>query len=474
MKIDLKKVMFHALTNVNEDVSYYGEIYLEKNERWIMKKPIAFTWNLLKIRMHYRNRKQTKRLRLKGMGLVDMRRIYYRHQSSVIARSLMRYQKMIADIWGSLLVPLLEEDFLYEVVEKKLEVTGFAKIRKKYQNNQIPITEIYSKISAELHVQLTPDLELMLVKKTVQTNAYIKEVFEALSTAQIPIIGVIQSCYPKELFLEILQEIYERSEGKEIVFLGSSNHSLVTLFQTFYGNAQVVEWSYLAADMPKDEEGWWNVFEYMPSLCGLTGDALGEALGFQAPSYSLERGKREFISSWIQNREHEVSREELERGISHYLSSYFDDRNREKELFLVDITEGGMGWQNFQKKFYELYPDDKVTHISLADLLWEEENQPEDMEDWKEILYRFDSILQMDAPILVRILEQEISYVQPTVLPRGKKELFQKILEEFVRTMKPFLEEDLGIPNISGKEMSDLLYAGKDELIQLKRRMMGS
>lgn len=206
MKIDLKKVMFHALTNVNADVSYYGEIYLEKNNRWIMTRPMTFVWNLLKIRIHYRKKKQTHSLRLTGMNVVDMRKIYYRHQSSVTARSLMRYKHMILDVWGSLLVPLLEEDSLYEAIEKKLEVKGFAKVRKKYQNNQISIEEIYSKISRELHLQLTPDLELSIVKQTVQINAYIKEVLEAISTNHIPMIGVINSCYPREIFLEILKE----------------------------------------------------------------------------------------------------------------------------------------------------------------------------------------------------------------------------------------------------------------------------
>lgn len=44
-----------------------------------------------------------------------------------------------------------------------------------------------------------------------------------------------------------------------------------------------------------------------------------------------------------------------------------------------------MGWKGFQDKFYEIDPKSRVTHVSLEDLLWEEENQPEDMEDWKEV-----------------------------------------------------------------------------------------
>lgn len=49
------------------------------------------------------------------------------------------------------------------------------------------------------------------------------------------------------------------------------------------------------------------------------------------------------------------------------------------------FTEGSMGWKGFQDKFYEIDPKSRVTHVSLEDLLWEEENQPEDMEDWKEV-----------------------------------------------------------------------------------------
>lgn len=596
MKIDWKKVMFHALTNVNADVSYYGEIYLEKNNRWIMTRPVTFAWNLLKIRIHYRKKTQTRSLRLTGMNEVDMRKIYYRHQSSVTARSLMRYKHMILDVWGSLLVPLLEEDSLYEVIEKKLEVEGFAKIRKKYQNNEISIEEIYAKISRELHLQLTPDLELSIIKQTVQTNAYLKEVLEALSTNHIPMIGVINSCYPREIFLEILrekgipfltevhvtsefrmnikkmvmlfaqnyknadplyhrgvviysgdyenyvkhqrkrwytafyypvperflamhplpkfhelfgtvykkivamgiysgfashsdvyksmylyvapvvcgllQEIRKRSKGREVVFLGPGEHGLVTLFHTFFGQAAVVEWSYVAANMPKEDTQWQDIFEKMPSLCTLTEDSIGYAMNFTAPAHTLGKSQDEFILYWNQYQGQRASANEIEKGISKYIQSYFDDGNTEKEIFLVDITEGCNGQKSFEERIRAIYPDRKVEYFSLSRLFSEVGIEQEKQEELKTVLYSFDHILQMDSPILIQILEEEISYVQPPVFPVGKKELFLKILEEYIRTMKPLLDEDVGIPNISGEEMFELLYAGKDEIVQLKRRMM--
>lgn len=228
MKRDFKKEFFHAITNATEDTSYYSEIYLEENLSTFHQKPFTFLYNLLKIRWYYQFSNGEKELHLKGTKQTRWDYIYYRHKSFVIISMLSKYNCLFTDILGSLLIPSIDSNTLYEMVEQELSIPGFAKIRCEYDQKDVPIHTIYQKISSDLNRTINPNREMELFAQTLLVNSFVQEILESIVSQSIPVKAIIDSSYPPEFFEQYLSHIGS-GYFTEILTTGSKQKKLLTL-----------------------------------------------------------------------------------------------------------------------------------------------------------------------------------------------------------------------------------------------------
>ncbi len=206
MKINLQKVLFHTLTNQNGEVSYYGEVYLKKSSNWVSSEPVAFAWNLIKLRFHYGILKSKKPLKLKGTKDQNIHLNYHRLKLSQSLKGLLDYKHVITDVLGSLLQSTFSEETLFRQLEKEFGIKGFAAMRKKYQNTCVPIKRIYQKLEKKLQVTLSPEREMELAAHAMILNPFVLETLDAAAANYIKVTGIIDSCYPREFFEEAFRK----------------------------------------------------------------------------------------------------------------------------------------------------------------------------------------------------------------------------------------------------------------------------
>lgn len=585
--MNLQKVLFHTLTNQNGEVSYYGEVYLKKSSNWVTSEPVAFAWNLMKIRFHYGVLKSKKPLKLKGTKDQNIHLNYHRLKLSQSLKGLLDYKHVITDVWGSLLQPAVSEDTLFKQLEQEFEVKGFAKARQKYQNTCCPITRIYQKLERQFQVALSPEREMELVSNTILLNPFVLETLDAAAANYIKVTGIIDSCYPKKFFedalekkgihciselvltseeqksapklvttyvqkfkkqekgyekrvrifasdykqyilkqrrkgntatyyplpeqflirnalphfetvfgdfyqkvegilnysrpftrseeyqiaslylapvaFEFLRRVAEKGKDKKIIFLGSSRHFLVQLFEKYFGKTSTIEWSYLAGNQPRKPDDWDRIFKKMPFLQKISADRIAAGFGFLAPDYKLERVRNEFISCWQKHMDRQVEEQD---GIESYLHSLFP---KEQKVLVVDLTENSMGSESFFRKMKEYNISKECDHFSLCEMLREGKTEAEDLERVEAL---FHSILQIELPVLLRIGKDRISFAQPYMLPTGGKEKLYCGMEEYFRIMQTMSVEQKRIPHISAREIEALLLAGETSIQQLQRRVV--
>ena len=204
--MNIKKMIFHTFTNHGGEVSYYGEAYLVKCGSMAARKPFKFAWNLMKINFHYGIAKSKAPLNLSGIKEKDINQVYSRLKLTQNMRIMLDYKHLITDLWGSLLKPVLSEEALYKILEDDLQIEGFAKARKKFDDKKLSIEEIYNKIEKEVQKPVSPDLEIEMVSNTVIVNPYVLDILDTVAANHTSITALIDSSYPEEMFNDILRK----------------------------------------------------------------------------------------------------------------------------------------------------------------------------------------------------------------------------------------------------------------------------
>ena len=204
--MNIKKMIFHTFTNHGGEVSYYGEAYLVKCGSMAARKPFKFAWNLMKINFHYGIAKSKAPLNLSGIKEKDINQVYSRLKLTQNMRIMLDYKHLITDLWGSLLKPVLSGEALYKIMEDDLQIEGFAKARKKFDDKKLPIEEIYNKIEKEVQKPVSPDLEIEMVSDAVIVNPYVLEILDTVASNHTSITAVIDSSYPEEMFNDLLKK----------------------------------------------------------------------------------------------------------------------------------------------------------------------------------------------------------------------------------------------------------------------------
>ena len=260
-----------------------------------------------------------------------------------------------------------------------------------------------------------------------------------------------------------LQEAEERSEGREVVFIGSGNHILVKIFQKYWKNASVIEWSYIAANQPEKSDEWQIIFNKMPFLEKISADRIAEGLGFSAPSYKLERVRGEFIKKWSQSKYDGFGGYD---GVQIYLQSMLCNK---KSVLFVDLTENSMGGKSLLDKIeqYNIVLD--YNYFSLNTYFCENKIEKEIGEKAEGLFHR---IMQIELPVLLKISMDRISFAQPPMFPPGEKERIYSGMEEYVRIMSDMVKKNNRVPKISAREIVELLLAGETSIQRVSRRFI--
>ena len=218
----LKKKLFHLLTSANADVAFYTEAYITSNKEWIMKRPIVFALNLVKINFNclilHRNYSFKELL----PGRKCLARIHRRPKVYLFAVELMKYPYIITDVFGSLFEMTVDFDTIYRKIEDTYHLPGFADLRKKKANNSKTISSIYEELSQELSATISKDIEISLLKEHLILNPYLKKALDIAIYNKTAVIGILDSSYSKEdledLFSDYsikLTDLYVTSERKQ-------------------------------------------------------------------------------------------------------------------------------------------------------------------------------------------------------------------------------------------------------------------
>jgi hypothetical protein len=201
-----KKKIFHILTSGNADIAFYTEAYVASNKEWVMKRPVLFAINLLKINFYCLVLHKNYSIKELVPGRKCIARIHRRPKVYQYSADLMKYPFIITDIFHSLLELSEEIDTIYQRIEKNYNLPGFYDLRKKKANNYITIDNIYEELSRDLSVTLSKDIEINMLKKYLVLNPYLKKALEIAAYNNSSIIGILETSYSKEDIEDILNE----------------------------------------------------------------------------------------------------------------------------------------------------------------------------------------------------------------------------------------------------------------------------
>ncbi len=201
-----KKKIFHLLTSGNADIAFYTEAYVAANKEWVMKRPVLFAINLMKINFYCLILHKNYSIKELVPGRKCIARIHRRPKVYQYSTELMKYPYIITDIFHSLLELSEEFDTIYRKIEKTYNLPGFYELRCKKDNNFRSITSIYEEISKDLSVTLSKDIEIDMVKKHLVLNPYLKKAFEIASYNSSTVVGILETSYSKEDMEDILND----------------------------------------------------------------------------------------------------------------------------------------------------------------------------------------------------------------------------------------------------------------------------
>lgn len=204
---NVMKKVYHTLTQGNADISFYTEAFVVSNKEWIMKKPITFAMNLVKINIDCRI--PHRKYMIKGLvpGKKCIARIHRRPKVYQYAMALIRFTYIITDVFHFLLEYTLDRESIYQKIEEEYSLPGFQKLRKKNENKYKSITSIYKEISKELNVTVIKDIEIAMMKRYLIINPYVNKALEIVAYNKSKIIAIIETSYSVEDIKDILGEV---------------------------------------------------------------------------------------------------------------------------------------------------------------------------------------------------------------------------------------------------------------------------
>lgn len=209
VKIIIKKMAksgYRLVTSSNADTLYYSRIFIDKNREKVKKSPIKFLLGLLRINwLCYTGRKKTLQKELispeVGIGSFISRPKVFR-----FAEQFIGYTDLILDMDYCLFVTTKPMSEIFEEVEEKLQISGFAKMRLQYDSKAKTISQIYQEISTALEMEISPDIEIEQFQKSIIINPYIAKALSIVSYNSVCITAYLDTSYDKKIYERICKD----------------------------------------------------------------------------------------------------------------------------------------------------------------------------------------------------------------------------------------------------------------------------
>lgn len=209
VKIIIKKFEksgYRLFTSLNADTLYYSRIYIDKNREKAKKNLIKFLLRLLRINwLCYTGQKETLQQELisqeDGIDSFIRRPKIFR-----FAEQFIGYSDLIIDMDNCVFVMTKTMKQIYDEVEEKLQINGFANIRIQYDSRTKTIYQIYQEISTTLEIEILPDIEIEEFQKSIVINPYIAKALSIVKYNSVSITAYIDTSYDKKIYEKICND----------------------------------------------------------------------------------------------------------------------------------------------------------------------------------------------------------------------------------------------------------------------------
>lgn len=206
LPIDYVRKLYDFLTEGNEDVNFCCLCLHNQNREAAINNPISFGINLVKLNVLCRIPFVKKYVFSKKIGENYLSSVYVRPTITELASGLLDNVAVVTDIFDCAIDSLKTDSEIFEIIEQKTNVTGFAKLRRKYDDKSETIENIYKKINSKLNSSLDYHTELDLRMKLYIPNKYVVRLLDIAVFNNLKIYACIKSSLPREFIEAVMKE----------------------------------------------------------------------------------------------------------------------------------------------------------------------------------------------------------------------------------------------------------------------------
>lgn len=219
--LDFVRKIYNFLTTGNDDVNFYCMCVQNQNREAATNSPIKFALTLVKINVLCRLPCGKKRIFCESIGNTYLSEIFVRPLISELASGMLDNTHAVTDIFGSAFTLTKSKNEIFKIIEADCGVRGFAKLREKYDDDNICIKDIYKKINSQLCSTVDYKIELAQTAKYYVSNRYIIRMLDIAKCNGLDVTAIVKTCYPREFIETMLKKhdilcdrVYISSEGK--------------------------------------------------------------------------------------------------------------------------------------------------------------------------------------------------------------------------------------------------------------------
>ena len=206
LSVDFIRKLFTLLTNGNAQIKFHTICMQNRNREKAANQPVAFGLKLLGYNVWYRLPLIRDIPIGRTIGKNYLTHSYLRLPVEDWSSEILENPAAVCDVEQSLLLPVLSPESFFKKLEEMLDFRGFAAVRSRYQDCQMPLEEIYHQINRELSTHFSWKQELTLARTYLIPNRYLIRLLDIAAYHGVQIHLVMDSSYPRTFFEEILRQ----------------------------------------------------------------------------------------------------------------------------------------------------------------------------------------------------------------------------------------------------------------------------
>lgn len=206
LSVDFVRKIFWILTNGNAQIKFHTICMQNRDREKATNRPVEFGLKLLGYNLWYRLPLLREIPIGRQIGKDYLTRQYLRLPVEDLASEILENPQAVCDVENSLFLPVLSQDAFFEKLENVFDCPGFAKMRRRYQDNKKPLKDIYDSINQALSTSLSWEQELSIARENLIPNRYIIRFLDIATYHQVAIYLTVDSCYPRCFFETLLKQ----------------------------------------------------------------------------------------------------------------------------------------------------------------------------------------------------------------------------------------------------------------------------